>query len=98
ASSAHSRRGGPRKRHWPGDPLCRSQRAQTGNRGGVTVGEIQLEHSVAAVSLAAIQIGRGKIGRCDERRCKAVEKNGRGAVREADPETLETVAPVVSWS
>ena len=31
---------------------------------GVTVGKIQLERSFAAVSVAAVQIGPGKIERC----------------------------------
>src|SRR4029077_19514526 len=65
SSADHSRRTRPRNRYWPGYPLRRSQRTQTGNRRGVSMGEIQLERSFAAISLAAVQIGPGKIGRCD---------------------------------
>src|SRR4029077_9791381 len=64
----YSRRARSRNRHWPGHPLRRSQRTQTRNRGGVAVWEIQLERSFAAVSLAAVQIGPRKIGRCHAKR------------------------------
>jgi hypothetical protein len=92
----HPRRAGPRNCHRVGDPLRRSERAQNRNRGQVTVGQLKLEQSFAAVLMAHVQISQEKvrkIGRCscgcDERWGQAFEENGRGTLREADSETLE---------
>src|SRR5439155_27185591 len=94
----HSRRTRPRNRHRPDDPLRRSQRTETRNRGGIAVGQLQLERSFAAVSLAAIQIGQETIceigrccSRCDERWRQTAKKNGRGTLRKADAQTLESL-------
>ena len=55
------------------------------------MGEIQLERSFAAISLAAVQIGTRKIGGRYAKRRQAVQENGRGTLRKTDPQALESV-------
>ena len=72
--SAHSALESPLA--WPSaTPLPANANAKSSD--GVSVGEIQLERSFAAVSLAAVQIGPGKIERRYAKRRQTVEKNGR---------------------
>src|SRR4029434_10616357 len=90
----HPRRAGARNRDWLGNPLCIHQRGESESRGEVAALRSGLERSLPSVSLAVVQISQGKIrkiGGCDGRRRETIEKDRRGPLRKANPQTLESL-------